>query len=74
MKKISLSRLMRWIAVLIFMIGAGLGYDAGDKQLVVDGQLFETFDLWLALLYWFLAFALGVLFLAVARILDLLDR
>ena len=74
MKKISLPRLMRWIAVLIFMIGAGLGYDAGDKQLVVDGQLFETFDLWLALLYWFLAFALGVLFLAVARILDLLDR
>ena len=74
MKKISLSRLMRWIAVLIFMIGAGLGYDAGDKQLVVDGQLFETFDLWLALLYWFLAFALGVLFLSVARILDLLDR
>ena len=74
MKKISLSRLMRWIAVLIFMIGAGLGYDAGDKQLVVDGQLLETFDLWLALLYWFLAFALGVLFLSVARILDLLDR
>ena len=74
MKKISLPRLMRWIAVLIFMIGAGLGYDAGDKQLVVDGQLLETFDLWLALLYWFLAFALGILFLAVARILELLDR
>lgn len=74
MKKITLPKLLRWIAVLIFIIGAGLGYDAGDKQLVVDGRVIETFDLWLALLYWFITFALGVLFIAVARILDLLDR
>ena len=74
MKKLTLSNLLRWIAMLIFMIGAGLGYDAGDKQLVADGRVIETFDLWLALLYWFLAFALGILFLAVARILKLLDR
>ena len=74
MKKLTLSNLLRWIAVLIFIIGAGLGYDAGSKQLVLDGDLIETFDLWLALLFWFLSFALGVLFLAVARILELLDR
>ena len=74
MKKITLPKLLRWIAVLIFIIGAGLGYDAGDKQLVVDGRIIETFDLWLTLLYWFITFALGVLFIAVARILDLLDR
>lgn len=74
MKKITLPKLMRWIAVLIFIIGAGLGYDAGDKQVWGDGQLFESFDLWLALLYWFIAFALGILFIAVARILELLDR
>ena len=74
MKKITLPKLLRWIAVLIFIIGAGLGYDAGDKQFVADGRVIETFDLWLALLYWFITFALGVLFIAVARILDLLDR
>ena len=74
MKKITLPKLMRWIAVLIFIIGTGLGYDAGDKQVVLDGQVIELFSFWLALLYWFLAFALGVLFLAVARILELLDR
>ena len=74
MKKITLPKLMRRIAVLIFIIGACLGYDAGDKQLAVNGQLLETFDFWLALLYWFLAFALGILFLAVAHILELLDR
>ena len=39
MKKITLPKLMRWIAVLIFIIGAGLGYDAGDKQVVLDGQV-----------------------------------
>ena len=74
MKKITLPKLMRWIAVLIFILGAGLGYDAGDKQLVADSRVIETFDLWLALLYWFIAFALGILFLAVARILELLDK
>ena len=56
------------------IIGAGLGYDAGDKQVVLDGQVIELFSFWLAVLYWFLAFALGILFLAVARILELLDR
>ena len=74
MKKITLPKLMRWISVLIFIIGAGLGYDAGDKQVVLDGQVIELFSFWLALLYWFLTFALGILFLAVARILELLDR
>lgn len=74
MKKITLPKLMRWIAILIFIIGAGLGYDAGDKQIWVDGQLFESFDLWLALLYWFIVFALGILFIAIAKILELLDR
>jgi hypothetical protein len=33
---------MCWIAVLIFIIGAGLGYDAGNKQLVPDGELIGT--------------------------------
>lgn len=74
MKKLTLPKLMRWVAVLIFVIGAGLGYDAGSKQVVVDTQVFESFDLWLALLCWFLSFALGLLFLAVARILELLDK
>ena len=74
MKKITLPQIMRWIAVLIFIIGAGLGYDAGDKQIFAGGQVFENFDLWLALLVWFLSFALGILFIAVARILERLDR
>lgn len=45
MKKITLPQIMRWTAVLIFLIGAGIGYDAGGKQLVVDARVIETFDL-----------------------------
>ena len=74
MRKITLSKLLRWTAILIFIIGAILGWDAGDKQLVADERVIETFDLWLALLYWFFAFALGILFLAVSRIPEILDR
>ena len=73
MKKITLPKMMRAIAVLIFIIGAGLGYDAGNKMITVNQQITYVFDLWLALLVWLAAFALGILFLAIARILDLLD-
>lgn len=73
MKKITLPKMMRAIAVLIFIIGAGLGYDAGNKMITVNQQITYVFDLWLALLVWFAASALGILFLAIARILDLLD-
>ena len=41
-EKITLPKLMCWIAVLIFIIGAGLGYNAGNKQLVPDGELIGT--------------------------------
>ncbi len=74
MKKVTMQKLLRITAVLIFIIGAGIGYDMADKQIVGSGFVFENFDLWLALLCWFIAFALGLLFLAAARIMDLLER
>ena len=74
MKKVTMQKLLRITAVLIFIIGAGVGYDLADKQIIETGFYFENFDLWLALLCWFIAFALGLLFLAVARIIDLLER
>ena len=74
MKKLTLPNLLRWTAILIFIIGAGLGWDAGSRQLIADGRILETFDLWRALLCWFAAFALGLLFLAVARLLERLDQ
>ena len=74
MKKLTMQKLLRITAVLIFIIGAGIGYDLGDKQMLVNQTVVETFDVWLALLSWFIAFALGLLFLAAARIIDLLNR
>ena len=74
MRKLTMQKLLRITAVLIFIIGAGIGYDLGDKQMLVNQTVVETFDVWLALLSWFIAFALGLLFLAAARIIDLLKR
>ena len=74
MERLTMAKLLRITAVLIFIIGAGIGWDLGDKQMVVDQTVVEIFDVWLALLGWFVAFAAGLLFLAAARILDLLER
>ena len=72
--KITMQRLLRATAVLIFIIGAGVGWDLGDKQIIDTDFIFRNFDIWLALLSWLVAFAAGLLFLAAARILDLLEN
>ena len=74
MKKFSLQHMIRAIAVLIFIVGAFMGYDMGDKMITVDQKVLYQFDLWLALLVWFLAFAAGMLFFSIAKIIDLLEK
>ena len=74
MKQWTLQKLLRITAVLVFLIGAGIGYDLGDKQAIINQTIVETFDVWLALLIWFIAFAVGLLFLAAARIMDLMEK
>ena len=65
--------MIRVIAVLIFIVGAFMGYDIGEKMVTVDQEVLYLFDFWLALLVWFLAFAAGMLFLSIAKIIDLLE-
>lgn len=74
MKKFSLQHIIRAIAVLIFIVGAFMGYDIGDKMITVDQEVLYLFDFWLALLVWFLAFAAGMLFFSIAKIIDLLEK
>lgn len=74
MKKFSLQHMIRVIAVLIFIVGAFMGYDIGEKMVTVDQEVLYLFDFWLALLVWFLAFAAGMLFLSIAKIIDLLEK
>lgn len=74
MKKFSLQHMIRVIAVLIFIVGAFMGYDIGEKMVTVDQEVLYQFDLWLALLVWFLAFAAGMLFFSIAKIIDLLEK
>lgn len=74
MKKFSLQHIIRAIAVLIFIVGAFMGYDIGNKMITVDQEVLYLFDFWLALLVWFLAFAAGMLFFSIAKIIDLLEK
>jgi len=73
MKKPSLQTLLRVIALSMIAVGAFVGWDMGDKMMTVNQEVFYVFDFWLAALVWFFAFAMGVLFWAVARIIDLLE-
>ena len=73
MKKPSLQTILRVIALSMIAVGAFVGWDMGDKMMTVNQEVFYVFDFWLAALVWFSAFAMGVLFWAVARIIDLLE-
>ena len=42
MKKVTMQKLLRITAVLIFIIGAGIGYDMADKQIVGSGFFLRT--------------------------------
>ena len=58
MKKISMQFVLRIIAIIVFIGGALISYQ------------FSFID---ALIVWFMSFAIGVLFLAIAKIIDLLE-
>ena len=73
MKKISLQFILRIIAIVTFIGGAFIGYDAGDKMVTIDQMISYQFSFMDALIVWFTSFAIGVLFLAIAKIINLLE-
>lgn len=73
MKRCSLSLVLRIIAVAIWLVGAFVGYDIGDQMVTVGREVQYIFSFWSAALAWFVAFAAGMLFLGMARILSLLE-
>ena len=72
MRKISIQFILRIIAIVTFIGGAFIGYDAGDKMVTIDRMISYQFSFMDALIVWFMSFAIGVLFLAIAKIIDLL--
>ena len=53
--------------------GAFIGYDVGDKMVTINHVISYQFSVIDALIVWFMSFAIGVLFLAIAKIIDLLE-
>lgn len=73
MKKISMQFILRIIAIVVFIGGAFIGYDVGDKMVTINQVVSYQFSFVEALIVWFISFAIGVLFLAIAKIIDLLE-
>lgn len=73
MKKISMQFTLRIIAIIVFIGGAFIGYDVGDKMVTINHVISYQFSVIDALIVWFMSFAIGVLFLAIAKIIDLLE-
>lgn len=73
MKKISMQSILRTIAIIVFIGGAFIGYDEGNKMVTINHVVSYQFSFVDALIVWFMSFAIGVLFLAIAKIIDLLE-
>ena len=74
MQKLSVKNILRVLAVLIFVVGAFVGYDAGNQMFTVDGVVTYRFVVIDAVVAWFFAFARGMLFWGIAKIIDLLEQ
>lgn len=74
MKKLSLQFILRIIAIITFIGGSFIGYDVGDKMVTINQTISYQFSFMDALIVWFISFAIGVLFLAIAKIIDLLEK
>lgn len=74
LRKITLQKTLRATAILILIVGACIGYDLGDKMLILGQTVTYQFDFWLALFIWFISFAFSLLFWSTAKVLDLLEN
>ena len=59
MKKISMQFILRIIAIIVFIGGAFIGYDVGDKMVTINHVISYQFSVIDALIVWFMSFAIG---------------
>ncbi|MBM6859138.1 hypothetical protein H9X78_01285 [Clostridium saudiense] len=72
--KVLLPNVVRVIAICIFILGAFIGWDFGNKSIIIGNEVKYTFDFITSFLWWFGAFAIGMMFVSIARIIDLLEE
>lgn len=73
MKKMPMQFILRIIAIIVFIGGAFIGCDVGNKMVTINHVISYQFSFIDALIVWLMSFAIGVLFLAIAKIIDLLE-
>lgn len=71
--KLTISKIFRFISIIVFILGIFIGYDSGNKMIIIDNHVSYTFDFITAAFCWWIAFIIGMLFMGIARIIDLLE-
>ena len=74
MNKINIQKLLRCFSYLIIIVGGFVGYDLGDKMLVINHSISYVFDFSSALFVWFVACYLSILLYSIAKIIDILEN
>lgn len=74
MKKIKIQNLLRFISVLVLIAGVCTGYDLADKMVLINQTIAYQFDFLLAICIWLGTTAFVLLFWALAKIIDLLEK
>lgn len=69
-----IQKILRVTAVLIWIVGAIIGYDAAGTTVIIGTQVQQSFNIWDALIVWLAVFAAGMLLWGVAKILDLFEE
>ena len=72
MKKINLQTVLNIVGLCIIIIGIFIGCDASNNMIIVDNNVEYIFDWVKAFVIGGISFAAGMIFFAIAKIIDLL--
>lgn len=74
LKIINLQTVLYIVGLCIIIIGICIGIDAGNSMVVIDSEVQYIFDWFKAFVIGGISAASGLLFFAIARIIDLLEE
>ncbi len=72
--KLRFANVLRAFGVLCWIVGACWGWDEGSRQFIDGTQVVDYFSLSGAFGVWFCSLGAGLLFWALGKLMDLLDK
>ena len=74
LKKINLQTVLNIVGLCIIIIGICIGCDVSNNMIFVDNEIQYIFDWLRAFVIGGISFAVGMIFFAIAKIIDLLEE